>query len=95
MTVRPVVTLGWPGGVSVPVVDEAQERGGPSSQTQLMNAQETQQYRIMTNHCVCGVTVKEGVIVAAEPYAQKFLGKPLEELRAWVEKDGGKVEPAE
>jgi hypothetical protein len=59
-----------------------------------MSTQETQQFRILTNHCVCGVTVKDGVVVAAEPYAQAFLGKPLAELRAWVEKDGGKVELA-
>jgi hypothetical protein len=32
--------------------------------------------------------------VAAEPYAEAFLGKPLAALRTWVEKDDGKVELA-
>ena len=58
-----------------------------------MIAQENQQYRILTNHCVCGVTVRDGTIIAVEPYVQRFLGKPLEVLRAWVEGKGGKLEP--
>jgi hypothetical protein len=57
-----------------------------------MNATDTQQFRILTQHCVCGVTVKDGIVVGVEPYAQQFLNKPLEELRRWVESEGGKVE---
>jgi hypothetical protein len=32
------------------------------------------------------------MIIAAEPFIQQFLGKSLEELQTWIERDGGKVE---
>jgi hypothetical protein len=59
-----------------------------------MEIQQEQQFRVLTQHAIGGVTVRDGKIVAVEPFVQQFMGKPLEELRRWAESEGGKVEPA-
>ena len=47
----------------------------------------------LTGMAIGGVTVRDGMIVAVEPFMRQFMGKPLEELRRWIESQGGKVEP--
>ena len=58
-----------------------------------MQIEQNQQFRVLTQHAIGGVTVRDGMIVAVEPFVQQFMGKPLEELRRWIESEGGKVEP--
>jgi hypothetical protein len=58
-----------------------------------MEIQQDQQFRVLTQHAIGGVTVRDGKIVAVEPFVQQFMGKPLEDLRRWAESEGGKVEP--
>jgi hypothetical protein len=58
-----------------------------------MEIQQDQQFRVLTQHAIGGVTVRDGKIVAVEPFVRQFMGKPLEELRRWAESEGGKVEP--
>jgi len=57
-----------------------------------MEMHDSQQFRVLTQHAIGGVTVQEGKIVATEPFTRQFLGKPLEDLQRWVESEGGKVE---
>ena len=57
-----------------------------------MEIQQDHQFRVLTRHAIGGVTVRDGMIVAVEPFVRQFMGKPLEELRRWVESEGGKVE---
>lgn len=53
-----------------------------------------QLYRVETRTFCCGVSVFNGYVVAdTAPILHRFIGQPFGNLKRWIAKLGGKIEP--
>lgn len=48
--------------------------------------------RVVTSYFVAGLLVENGIVKKAAPILRWTVGKPLEDVYAWVKKKGGSME---